>query len=373
MTASKAAIFGAERATREESSCGLAARPSKREPVARHLCGPQAGEAVASGPPAPLAPDRPDVRLRAAAGADEPEVIFLAGAHGVRLRGRAGAARHRDPGRGPLGRLPPEGSRSPSRSSTARRRPPSRGAAKFVYGLPELFREQIASSRAVASPGCFRHGLDPRARAAVEEWASSRRPRPIVGLRHHRLLGRRRASAPRTTPPSTRRAAAFFALRHRRAPAPPGDRGVAFGGWVSPPPGGSSLQTHSRRSGARHLRDRDACRSSRGDGPARRLMDSTGRRTCSEFFIRLVEGSPTCAAGQGDEFRRHRRRGAGDRRARLRRDRQPREGSGRARRSRPMNIMFGLPEPTGLKMTGVFPMRRSRSPRRSFRRTRAGR
>ena len=72
-----------------------------------------------------------------------------------RLRAGGGrAARARRAGRRPVGRLPPARPRRSTRTGTARTaRPTLFGAA--VYGLPELYREQIAGADLVANPGCY--------------------------------------------------------------------------------------------------------------------------------------------------------------------------------------------------------------------------
>ena len=59
--------------------------------------------------------------------------------------------------------------------------------ADAVYGLPELYREQIAAARAGRQPGLLSDGDDPRARAAGARRADRRRRR----RRQVRGLGRR--------------------------------------------------------------------------------------------------------------------------------------------------------------------------------------
>src|SRR5215813_12776477 len=87
-------------------------------------------------------------------GSDEPEVIFLAGGHGyasevapalldtgIPVVDLSADFRLKDPASF-------ERFYGPTPAAFERR-------GEWVYGLPELFREQISSSRAVASPGCF--------------------------------------------------------------------------------------------------------------------------------------------------------------------------------------------------------------------------
>jgi len=74
----------------------------------------------------------------------------------------------------------------------------------------------------------------------------------------------------------------------------------------------------------------------------------------SEFFIRLVEGSPDVAAVKGTNFADIGVALQGDvAKVFVAIDNLVKGAAGQAIQA--MNIMFGLPEPTGLKMTGVFP------------------
>ena len=87
-------------------------------------------------------------------GTDEPEVIFLAGAHGYASQV---APELLDTGI-PVVDLSADFRLKDAKSFERFYGPVPASFARqkeFVYGLPELFREEIASSRAVASPGCF--------------------------------------------------------------------------------------------------------------------------------------------------------------------------------------------------------------------------
>ena len=74
----------------------------------------------------------------------------------------------------------------------------------------------------------------------------------------------------------------------------------------------------------------------------------------NEFFIRLVEGSPDVAAVKGTNFADIGVAAQGSTAlVFVAIDNLVKGAAGQAIQA--MNIMFGLPEPTGLKMTGVFP------------------
>ena len=85
----------------------------------------------------------------------------------------------------------------PTSGTTARRtRTPSSWSA-FVYGLPELNREQIRGAAYVASPGCFATTIE-LALLPLARGRAARGRRPRAG--HHRLVGlRRRAARPART------------------------------------------------------------------------------------------------------------------------------------------------------------------------------
>jgi N-acetyl-gamma-glutamyl-phosphate reductase common form len=75
-----------------------------------------------------------------------------------------------------------------------------------------------------------------------------------------------------------------------------------------------------------------------------------------EFFVRLTEGSPDVAAVKGTNFADIGFTPSGDggvAKIFVAIDNLVKGAAGQAIQA--MNILFGLPEPTGLKMTGVFP------------------
>ena len=289
-----------------------------------------AGKAVARGPPAPLAPDGPGLRGTSFR-ADGFDVVFLAGAHGFALGGRAAASGPRGLDRGPLGGLPPLRRAGVLRASTAIRPRASRRQREFVYGLPELFREQIRGAKAVASPGCFATASILRARAALEG-GPRREGRAAGGLRGDRLLGRRDLSFADDAPPEARRprssptrstATGTCPRSSRRSPLSARRRRA-----------GSSSRRTPRRSCAGSSR-RPRCRSRKAHGHRRPARTSTRRPTATEFFVRLVEGSPDVAAVTRHELRR-RRRGRGRRATRRSSSRSTTSSRARrARRSRP--------------------------------------
>ena len=142
--------------------------------------------------------------------------------HVPRDHRRPGAQDHR-----PVGRLPAQGRRPPTRSTTARAHPcaASSLAATFVYGLPELHREAIQQGDARRLAGLLRH--HDRARRSCR----SRRPGSLDGRRrdrrHHRLERERRRAERGHAPPGARHEPAH--LQAARAPAHPGDRADAHG------------------------------------------------------------------------------------------------------------------------------------------------
>ena len=149
----------------------------------------------------------------------------------LRVGDRAGAARHGHPGRGPLGRLSPE---EPGLLREVLRARPRglRAPQEFVYGLPELFREQIAAHARRRVARLFRDGLDPGpgaplASGLVDETA------PVAVFAITGSSGAGVTPSPTTHHP--RRASAFFAYCDRRPPPSAGDRGVALGGRQRPP------------------------------------------------------------------------------------------------------------------------------------------
>jgi N-acetyl-gamma-glutamyl-phosphate reductase len=219
---------------------------------------------------------------------------------------------------------------------------------EFVYGLPELFREQIASTRAVASPGCF-------ATAAILALAplwKAGRVYPGAPVSVFAITGSSGAGvSPSPTTHHPRRASAFFAYGiegHRHLP----EIEESLSAVGAPARGRIVFQTHSAPLvrgifatavvPLKEKMDRDALR---------RLYEEA---YASEFFIRLVEGSPDVAAVKGTNFADIGVAAQGSvARVFVAIDNLVKGAAGQAIQA--MNIMFGLPEPTGLKMTGVFP------------------
>ena len=98
---------------------------------------------------------------------------------------------------------------------------------EFVYGLPELFREQIAAVAGRRLARLLRDGDDPRRSrrsGAPASW-TTRRPFPCSPSRAPPGAG----VTPTATTHHPRRASRVLRLRDRRPPASSGDRGVALG------------------------------------------------------------------------------------------------------------------------------------------------
>ena len=341
----KAAIFGASGYAGGELLRLLLDHP-KAEPVAV-ISRSQAGQAV-SNVHAHLSrltdltfvPELPR-------GTDEPEVIFLAGANGyasevapalldtgIPVVDLSADFRLKDP-------VAFEKFYGPPPPAFARRK-------EFVYGLPELFREQIESSRAVASPGCFATAtilaLAPLWKKGLVADSS---PVSVFAITGSSGAG----VHPSATTHHPRRAAAFFAYGiegHRHLP----EIEESLSAVGEPAAGRIVFQTHS----APLVRGIFAT----AMVPLTRDMDRAGLKGLyeeaygSEFFIRLVEGSPDVAAVKGTNFAdigvASRGRTA---EVFIAIDNLVKGAAGQAIQA--MNIMFGIPEPTGLKMTGVFP------------------
>jgi N-acetyl-gamma-glutamyl-phosphate reductase common form len=280
-------------------------------------------------------------------GQDEPEVIFLAGGHGYAVdaapplldRGipvidLSADFRLKDPKSFErfYGPVPPGFSRQP----------------EFVYGLPELFRDRIASSRAIASPGCFATasllGLAPLWRAGLVDDAASVSVFAITGS----------SGAGVTPTPTThhpRRASAFFAYGidgHRHLP----EIEESLTEIGAPAAGRIVFQTHSAplvrgifvnaNVPLKRPADRDSLKA---------LYENAYQH---EFFVRLVDGSPDVAAVKGTNFADIGVASFGNvAKVFVAIDNLVKGAAGQAIQA--MNILFGLPEPTGLKMTGVFP------------------
>jgi N-acetyl-gamma-glutamyl-phosphate reductase common form len=277
----------------------------------------------------------------------EPDVVFLAGAHGFalqaapplldrgipvvdlsadfRLKDRASFERH-------YGTAPTAFARQP----------------EFVYGLPELFRESIRGSRAVASPGCF-------ATAAILAMAplwKSALVAPGSPVAVFSVTGSSGAGVmPSPTTHHPRRAGAFFAYGingHRHLP----EIEESLSTLGAPAAGRFAFQTHSAPL-VRGIFTTAVVPLSRPAETAevRALYDDAYGK---EFFIRLVDGSPDVGAVRGTNFADVGvAADGGVARVFAALDNLVKGAAGQAIQA--MNIMFGLPETAGLKLTGVFP------------------
>lgn len=280
-------------------------------------------------------------------GQDEPEVVFLAGGHGYAVTAApplldrgipvidlSADFRLKDPASFErfYGPVPPGFARQP----------------EFVYGLPELFRERIAASRAVASPGCFATAsilaLAPLWRAGLVREGASVSVFAITGS----------SGAGVTPTPTThhpRRASAFFAYAldgHRHLPEIEESLSA-----IGPAAAGRIVfQTHSAPLVRGIFVTAAVPLQSAQDTEA--IREVYRRAYGREFFVRMVDGSPDVAAVKGTNFADIGVAVSGDvARVFVAIDNLVKGAAGQAIQA--MNILFDLPEPTGLKMTGVFP------------------
>jgi len=280
-------------------------------------------------------------------GQDEPEVIFLAGAHGyaseiapalldtgIPVVDLSADFRIRDP-------KSFERFYGPVPASFSRQK-------EFVYGLPELFRDKIAATRAVASPGCFATAailaVAPLWRAGLADETA-----PVTVFAATGSSGAGVTPTPTTHHP--RRASAFFAYSvdgHRHLPEIE-ESLSAVGG---PAAGRIVFQTHSAPL-VRGIFTMAAV-------PLQRELDKAALRKVfdeaygNEFFVRIVDGSPDVASVKGTNFvdlgvAVHGRVA----KVFVAIDNLVKGAAGQAIQA--MNIMFGFPEASGLKMSGVFP------------------
>ena len=280
-------------------------------------------------------------------GQDEPEVIFLAGAHGYASEIAPALL---DKGI-PVVDLSADFRLKNPASFERFYGPVPAGFARqkeFVYGLPELFREQIAATRAVASPGCFATAsilaLAPLWRGGlVDETA----PVSVFAITGSSGAG----VTPTPTTHHPRRASAFFAYGidgHRHLP----EIEESLSAVGKPAAGRIVFQTHS----APLVRGIFAMAAV----PLNREMDKAALRAIferaygNEFFIRIVEGSPDVAVVKGTNFADIGVAVQGRvAKVFVAIDNLVKGASGQAIQA--MNIMFSLPETSGLKMSGVFP------------------
>ena len=219
---------------------------------------------------------------------------------------------------------------------------------EVVYGLPELFREQIAATRAVASPGCF-------ATAAILAVAPLWRRGLVDAAAPVAVFAITGSSGAGVTPlPTThhpRRASAFFAYAidgHRHLP----EIEESLSAIGKPAAGRIVFQTHSAPL-VRGIFTMAAV-------PLVDQLDKAALKTVfeeaygSEFFVRLVDGSPDVAAVKGTNFADIGVAVEGRvAKVFVAIDNLVKGAAGQAIQA--MNIMFSLPEASGLKMTGVFP------------------
>jgi N-acetyl-gamma-glutamyl-phosphate reductase common form len=278
---------------------------------------------------------------------DEPEVIFLAGAHGYASEIAPALL---DTGI-PVVDLSADFRLKSPASFEKFYGPVPAGFARqkeFVYGLPELFREQIAATRAVASPGCF-------ATAAILAIAPLWRSGLVEGSAPVSVFAITGSSGAGVTPtPAThhpRRASAFFAYSidgHRHLP----EIEESLSAIGKPAAGRIVFQTHSAPL-VRGVFTMAAV-------PLVVELDKAALKTVfekaygSEFFVRLVDGSPDVAAVKGTNFADIGVAVQGRvAKVFVAIDNLVKGAAGQAIQA--MNIMFSLPETSGLKMTGVFP------------------
>jgi len=218
----------------------------------------------------------------------------------------------------------------------------------FVYGLPELFREKIAASRAIASPGCFATAAI-LAIAPLWKKGLAREDAPVSVFAITGSSGAGVSPSPTTHHP--RRAAAFFAYGidgHRHLP----EIEESLSAVGEPASGRIVFQTHSAPL-VRGIFATAVVPISKPLGKAE-LKQIFEEAYGNEFFVRLVEGSPDVAAVKGTNFADIGVAAQGNvAKVFVAIDNLVKGAAGQAIQA--MNIMFGIPEPTGLKMTGVFP------------------
>lgn len=278
---------------------------------------------------------------------ETPEVVFLAGPHGFaieaapplldrgvpvvdlsadfRLKDPASFEKHYGP-------VPPGFARQ----------------KEFVYGLPELFREEIGGSRAVASPGCF---ATASILAVAPLWKKGL-VRDGVPVSIFAVTGSSGAGVtPTPTTHHPRRAGAFFAYGldgHRHQPEIEESLSAVGAGAA----GRLVFQVHS----APLVRGIFVTASVPLASPLDRegLLEVFEEAYGQEFFIRLVDGSPDVGAVRGTNFADIGVAASGDvARVFVAIDNLVKGAAGQAIQA--MNLMFGLPESAGLKLTGSFP------------------
>jgi N-acetyl-gamma-glutamyl-phosphate reductase common form len=341
----KAAIFGASGYAGGELLRLLLDHP-RAEPVAV-ISRSQAGQPVSSVHPHLSRLTDLEFVSELPGGEDEPEVVFLAGGNGYAAE-VAPALLDRGI---PVVDLSADFRLKDAKSFEKFYGPPPPAferRSEWVYGLPELFRDEISSSRAVASPGCFATAATlALAPLWKQDLAAPGGPVSVFAITGSSGAG----VSPTPTTHHPRRAAAFFAYQiegHRHLP----EIEESLSAVGRPAAGRIVFQTHS----APLVRGIFATCSV----PLARPMDRAGLRRVfedaygGEFFVRLVDGSPDVAAVKGTNFADIGVVARGDTAlvfAAI--DNLVKGAAGQAIQA--MNIMFGIPEPAGLKMTGVFP------------------
>jgi N-acetyl-gamma-glutamyl-phosphate reductase common form len=280
-------------------------------------------------------------------GGDGPDVVFLAGPHGYSAEVAPALL---DTGVPVVDLAADFRLKDASSFEKFYGKPPAGFARQpeFVYGLPELFRDRIAASRAIASPGCFATA----AILAVAPLWKKGLVRDDAAVSVFAITGSSGAGvSPSPTTHHPRRAAAFFAYGidgHRHLP----EIEESLSAVGVPASGRIIFQTHS----APLVRGIFVT----AVVPLARPLDKKGLREIFEdaygveFFVRLVDGSPDVAAVKGTNFADIGLASQGSvAKVFVAIDNLVKGAAGQAIQA--MNIMFGLPEPTGLKMTGVFP------------------
>src|SRR5262249_59846323 len=278
---------------------------------------------------------------------DEPEVIFLAGGHGYAAEVAPALL---DMGIPAVDLSADFRLKDPASFEKFYRPPPPAFSRRggWVYGLPELFREKISSSRAVASPGCF-------ATAAIlalaplwrESLVADGAPVSVFAITGSSGAG----VSPSPTTHHPRRASAFFAYQidgHRHLP----EIEESLSAIGSPAAGRVVFQTHS----APLVRGifatctvplSQAC--DRAD-----LKDLYREAYENEFFVRLVEGSPDVAVVKGTNFADIGVAAQGSvAKVFIAIDNLVKGAAGPGLQA--LNIMFRLPEPPGFRVAGGFP------------------
>ena len=280
-------------------------------------------------------------------GPDEPEVIFLAGAHGY----ASGIAPDLLDTGIPVIDLSADFRLKDPKSFERFYGPVPPGFARqkeFVYGLPELFREQIAHTRAVASPGCF-------ATAAILAVAPLWRAGLVDESAPVSVFAATGSSGAGVTPtPAThhpRRASAFFAYAldgHRHLP----EIEESLSAVGKPAAGRIVFQTHSAPLVRGIFTMAAVPLNSELDKAALKAIFTAAYG--NEFFVRLVDGSPDVAAVKGTNFADIGVAVQGRvAKVFVAIDNLVKGAAGQAIQA--MNIMFSLPETSGLRMSGVFP------------------